>query len=185
MFKKFESSRIILSLLSVVFLAQSCSKDAEQPPISIYGNYVVTSVEANGQYDFLNTGTISSDLKKQVEDTQGYNFSSNLLTIISGNPDLVNMTLIEPNVLTTLPDNLPLIRYGNVPKTLNVNLEAGSNNFTILTSNNVTEEIGKIEEMEMLNQFQIKVQVPQRIYDFNTQAWVNTIVNYTFNRLYV
>ncbi|WP_373520996.1 hypothetical protein [Aquiflexum sp.] len=185
MFKKFKRFRVSPFLLVLIFLVFSCSKEDEQPPISIYGNYVVTAVETNGQFDFLNTGTISSDLKKQVEETQGFNYSSNLLTIISGNPDMVNVTLIEPNVLTTLPDNLPLIRYGNVPKTLIIDLEVGSKNFTIITPNIITEEIGRIEEMEMLNQFQIKVQVPQRIYDFNTQAWVNTIVTYTFNRLYV
>jgi hypothetical protein len=66
-----------------------------------------------------------------------------------------------------------------------VDKEKGNNIFTIITPNAATQEIGQIEEMEMLNQFQIKVVVPQRIYDFSTKAWVNTTVTYTFNRLYV
>lgn len=185
MFNRFERLGIVPILLLVTFLVLSCDKEDEQPVISIYGNYVVTVIETEGQYDFVNTGIVSSNLMKQVEDAQGYNFSANQLTIIAGSPDLVNMNLIEPGLLTTLPDNIPLIRYSNVAKTLNVDLEAGNKDFIILNSNAITEEIGRIEEMEMLNQFQIKVKVPQRIYDFNTKAWVNTIVSYTFNRLYV
>lgn len=185
MFENKKRSVIIPLLFAITFFVVSCNKEDEQPPISIYGNYVVTKIETEGQFDFVNTGTVSSDLKKQVEDVQGFNFSSSFLTLIAGNPDLVNLNLIEPGVLTTLPDNIPLIRYSNVSKSLNVDKETGNNIFTIITTNVATQEIGQIEEMEMLNQFQIKVVVPQRIYDFSTKAWLNTNVTYTFNRLYV
>ena len=185
MFEKNKKLGIIPLLLVITFFVVSCNKDNEQPSIRIYGNYVVTKIETEGQFDFVNTGTVSSDLKKQVEEGQGLNFSSSFLTLIAGNPDLVNLNLIEPAVLTTLPDNIPLIRYSNVSKVLNVDKEKGNNIFTIITPNAATQEIGQIEEMEMLNQFQIKVVVPQRIYDFSTKAWVNTTVTYTFNRLYV
>jgi hypothetical protein len=185
MFEMFKKSRFNVLILLLYIFAVSCSKDDEQPPISIYGNYVVTKIETSGQFDFVNTGTVSSDLKKQVEEVQGFNFSNNRLTLIAGDPDLANINLIEAGVLTTLPDNIPLIRFNNVPKVLNIEKEDGSNIFTIITSNAATEQIGVIEEMEMLNQFQIKVSVPQRIYDFNTNVWVNTTVTYTFNRLYV
>lgn len=185
MFNRIEKLGIVPLLIMVVFLVLSCSKDDEQPAITIYGNYVVTVIETEGQYDFVNTGTVSSNLMKQVEEAQGYNFSANQLTIIAGSPDLINMNLIEPSILTTLPENIPLIRYSNISKTMNVDLEIGNKEFTILTPNAISEGIGEIEEMEMLNQFQIKVKAPQRIYDFNTQAWVNTIVSYTFNRIYV
>lgn len=169
----------------LTFISFSCSKDTEQPPISIYGTYVLTVIETEGQYDFLNTGTVSSDLKKQVEESQGFSFNSNLLTLIAGSPDIANLAIIEAGVLTTLPGNIPLIRYSNVSKLLNVEKQVDNNTFTIVTSNTATEQVGEIREMEMINQFQIKVLVPQRIYDFNTEAWVNTTVIYTFNRLYV
>lgn len=184
MFEKNKWLGVIL-LLVMTFFVVSCNKENEQPPISIYGNYVVTKIETEGQFDFLNTGTVSSDLKKQVEDGQGFNFSSNFLTLISDNPDKINLNLIEPGLLTTLPDNIPLIRYNNVSKLLNVVKQADSKFFTIVTANVATQEIGEIEEMEMLNQFQIKVLVPQRIYDFSTKAWVNTTVTYIYNRLNV
>ena len=185
MFEIKSSLRLSTLILMIAIFTFSCDKDSEQPPVSIYGIYVLTEIETEGQYDFLNTGVVSSDLKKQVEVEQSFNFNSILLTLNAGSPDIANMVIIEAGLLTTLPGNIPLIRYNNVSKLLNIEKQADNKTFTIVTPNAATEQVGAVQEMEMVNQFQIKVMVPQRIYDFNTEAWVNTTVAYTFNRLYV
>lgn len=185
MFKKIEM--IPFGFLGLIFFLSmaSCNSDPQEPMISLYGTYILTEMETDGQFDFLNVGEATTDLKKQLEESQGINFENVLLTFLQGSPEVLNITLMEASILTTLPDNIPLIRYVNTLRILNVAYRPDSREFSIVKNYAATSEIGQVTAIELLNQFQIKISVPQRIYDYNTQAWVDTLVTYTFNRLYV
>lgn len=184
----FEKIKIIpFGILGLFFILNmfSCNSEPEEPMISLYGTYLLTKIETDGQFDFLNVGETTTDLKKQLEESQGINFENVLLTFLQGNPEVFNITFMEASILTTLPDNIPLIRYVNSLRVLNVEFRPDSREFSIVKNYTATAEIGQVTAIELLNQFQIKITVPQRIYDYNSQAWVNTVVTYTFNRLYV
>lgn len=184
----FEKMKIIpFGILSLIFLLSmvSCNSDPEEPMISLYGTYLLTKIETDGQFDFLNVGEATSDMKKQLEESQGVNFDNVLLTFLRGTPEVFNITFMEASILTTLPDNIPLIRYVNSSKILSVEFRQDSREFSIVKNYTATTEIGQVTAIELLNQFQIEVSVPQRIYDYKSQAWVNTLVTYTFNRLNV
>ncbi|WP_157370137.1 hypothetical protein [Aquiflexum balticum] len=178
---------IPLGILGLIFLLNivSCNSDPEEPMISLYGAYLLTKIETDGQFDFLNVGEATSDMKKQLEESQGVNFDNVLLTFFWGTPEVFNITFMQPSLLTTLPDNIPLIRYVNSSKTLSVEYIQESREFSIIKNYTATTEIGQVTAIELVNQFQIKVSVPQRIYDYKSQAWVNTLVTYTYNRLNV
>jgi hypothetical protein len=184
----FEKMKIIpFGILGLIFLLSmvSCNSDPEEPMISLYGTYLLTKIETDGQFDFLNVGEVTTDMKKQLEESQGVNFDNVLLTFLRGTPEVFNITFMEASILTTLPDNIPLIRYVNSLKILSVEFRPDSREFSIVKNYTATTEIGQVTAIELLNQFQIEVSVPQRIYDYKSQAWVNTLVTYTFNRLNV
>lgn len=185
MFEKMKN--IPLGILSLIFFLSivSCNSDEEEPKINLYGIYSLSGIEADGQYDFLNVGEVTADLKKQIVESQGINIENVLLTFLPGNPEVFNITFLEASILTTLPNNIPLIRYENSSRIFDVQFRPDSGEFSIIKNYTATTEIGQVTAIELLNQFQIKVIVPQRVYDYNSQAWVNTIMTYTFNRLNV
>lgn len=185
MFKNIKNIPVGILSLCLFFCLLSCNSDKEEPMISLYGTYVLTGMVTDGQFDFLNVGEVTNNLKGQIEASQGFNFDNVLLTFLEGSPDVFNMNLMEASVLTTLPDNIPLIRYVNTTRVLNVGYRPDNREFSIINNYPATSEIGQVSDIELLNRFQIKVTVPQRIYDYNSKAWVNTAVTYTFNRLYV
>jgi hypothetical protein len=185
MFKKMKI--IPFGILGLIFflIMVSCNSDQEVPNINIYGTYFLSAIEADVQYDFLNLGEVTADLKKQIVESQGINFENVLLTFLPGNPEVVNMTFMEATILTTLPNNIPLMRYENSSRIFDVQFSPESREFSIIKNYTATTEIGQVTAIELLNPLQIKVIVPQRIYDYNSQAWVNTVLTYIFNRLNV
>ncbi len=179
-----------LTLVLFLGLLLGCEKEEPIPEVDVFGNYVLFSVETENPYDFTNDGIASTNLKGQIEEAQ-----SSLGTIelfitqrgtVDSEVDIMNIPLLVPNVLTTLPEGIPLVRYAANSYTIEVVFDQTLQQF--LTFENATQSStlkvdgATILTLNLLSEIQIEAKVLQEVYDFASQDWVEEPVTYRFNR---
>lgn len=180
-----------LTLVLFLGILVGCEKEEPIPEVDVFGNYVLFSVATENPYDFTNDAIASTDLKGQIEEAQSSLGTIELFITQRGTlateVDIMNIPLIVPAILTTLPDDIPLVRYASNGYTIEVQFDQSTQRF--LTYENGSQvgsielEGGTIEEMELLSSIQIEAKVVQELYDYISGAWVTETVTYRYNKV--
>ncbi len=180
----------IVGLVLCFGLLLGCETEEPTPEVDVFGNYVLFSVVTENPYDFTDDGIESTDLKGQIGAAQPTLGTTELIVTQRGtmesDVDILNIAIMAPTVLTTLPGGKPLLRYEINRYPIQVRFDQAPQQFLLFENSNpvssIQLEVGTINEINLINFIQIEVIVEQELYDYTLQDWVQETVTYRFNK---